>query len=169
MTAVFQPMIDLLPSLGTVALLLVGAWRIETGAASAGQLVQAVALFGYLAFPMRIIGFMFEAMPRSVVSVRRVDGLPAEPTDPAAQGLGSRHDHSTPTELGSPPEARRTVAQQAADSDAQQQLGTATLPDGPIGLELDGVSFRYARQPAPASGRTRRGRHPPGWGAGRAG
>lgn len=143
MTAVFQPMIDLLPSLGTVALLLVGAWRIETGAASAGQLVQAVALFGYLAFPMRIIGFMFEAMPRSVVSVRRVDGLLAEPTDPAAQGLSSRHDHSTPTELGSPPEARRTVAQQAADSDAQQQLGTATLPDGPIGLELDGVSFRY--------------------------
>ncbi len=98
MTAVFQPLIDLLPSLGTVALLLVGAWRIDTGAATAGELVQSVALFGYLAFPMRIVGFMFEAMPRSVVSVRRVDALLAEPTDPAAQG-GSRTTTSPATPM----------------------------------------------------------------------
>ena len=79
LTAVFQPMIDLLPNLGNIVLLLVGAWRIESGVTSVGQLVQAVALFGWLAFPMRIIGFMFESLPRSVVSVRRVDALLAEP------------------------------------------------------------------------------------------
>jgi ATP-binding cassette subfamily B protein len=87
LTAVFQPMIDLLPNLGNIVLLLVGAWRIDSGATSVGQLVQAVALFGWLAFPMRIIGFMFESLPRSVVSVRRVDALLAEPElDEPAEG-----------------------------------------------------------------------------------
>jgi ABC-type multidrug transport system fused ATPase/permease subunit len=143
MTAVFQPMIDLLPNLGTVVLLLVGAWRIDTGAATAGQLVQAVALFGYLAFPMRIVGFMFEAMPRSVVSVRRVDGLLAEPTDPAAQGRGSREDRDAPAQDGAAPQARRTAAQRDADSAAGRALGRAALPEGPLSLEVDGVSFRY--------------------------
>ncbi len=111
LTAVFQPMIDLLPNLGNVALLLVGAWRIDSGATTPGQLVQAVALFGWLAFPMRIVGFMFESMPRSVVSVRRVDALLAEPSEPAR------------------PE------------------GPPKLPEGPLSLELDGVSFSYGSTP----------------------
>jgi ATP-binding cassette subfamily B protein len=143
MTAVFQPLIDLLPNLGTVALLLVGAWRIDTEAASPGQLVQAVALFGFLAFPMRIIGFMFEAMPRSVVSVRRVDALLAEPTDPAAQGRLSHHDHLAATQEGAPPEARRTAAEQAADAADLDSAGDAPLPEGPLSIELDEVSFSY--------------------------
>lgn len=110
MTSVFQPLIDLLPGLGTVALLLVGAWRIDTGAATPGELVQAVALFGFLAFPMRIVGFMFESIPRSVVSVRRVDALLAEPTDPA---------------------------------ETDRIEGAPQLPDGPLALTVQGVSFSY--------------------------
>ncbi len=87
LTSLFEPMIDLLPNLGTVALLLAGAWRIDQGAATPGDLVQAVALFGWLAFPMRIVGFMFEAIPRAVVSIARVDELTALPTDPSVEGV----------------------------------------------------------------------------------
>ncbi len=97
MTATYQPLIDLLPNLGTVALLVAGAWRIDSGYATPGQLVQAVALFGWLAFPMRIVGFMFESMPRSVVSVDRVDRLLAEPTDPAAEGAGGSDTEALPS------------------------------------------------------------------------
>jgi ABC-type multidrug transport system fused ATPase/permease subunit len=147
MTAVFQPMIDLLPSLGTVALLLVGAWRIDTGQATPGELVQSVALFGFLAFPMRIVGFMFESMPRSVVSVRRVDALLAEPTDPAAQGRGSHHGYSAPDAVGGPPQARRTAAEVAAEQSQYDAHGADPLPAGPLSVELDGVSFSYGPTP----------------------
>jgi ATP-binding cassette subfamily B protein len=150
MTAVFQPMIDLLPALGTVALLLVGAWRIDTGESSAGELVQSVALFGFLAFPMRIVGFMFESMPRSVVSVRRVDALLAEPTDPAAQGRRSHHgfdDVDTAEPAGgaeiSAPQARRTAAEVDAERAQFEGHGTDPLPAGPLSLEVDDVSFSY--------------------------
>ncbi len=88
MTASFQPVIDLLPSLGIVLLLVGGAWRIDTGSATPGELVSAVALFGWLAFPMRIVGFLFESIPRAVVSLQRVDALLAEPVDPSAEGVG---------------------------------------------------------------------------------
>ncbi len=116
MTASFQPVIDLLPSLGIVLLLLGGAWRIDTGDATPGELVSAVALFGWLAFPMRIVGFLFESIPRAVVSLRRVDALLAEPADDSAEGSGD------------------------ARTDAR-------LPDGPVGLRLDGVGFAYGDNP----------------------
>ncbi len=85
----FQPLITLLPNLGIVVLLLAGAWRIDQGAATPGELVQAVALFGWLALPMRIVGFLFESIPRSVVSIARIDDLLALPVDPAAEGDGT--------------------------------------------------------------------------------
>lgn len=147
MTAVFQPMIDLLPSLGTVALLLVGAWRIDMGEATPGELVQSVALFGFLAFPMRIVGFMFEAIPRSVVSVRRVDTLLAEPTDSAAQGRGSHHGVSIPDAVGGPPQARRTDAELLAEQSQLDAHGVEALPNGPLSVEMEDVSFSYGESP----------------------
>jgi len=113
MTSSFEPLLDMLPNLGTVALLLAGAWRIDQGGATPGDLVQAVALFGWLAFPMRIVGFMFESIPRAVVSIDRVDSLTAEPVDPAVE-----------QSVDAPPAAR-------------------SVPDGPLSLELRDVSFAY--------------------------
>jgi len=137
MTSIFQPLIDLLPNLGTIALLLAGAWRIDQGEATAGQLVQAVALFGWLAFPMRIVGFMFESMPRSVVSIKRVDLLLDEPTDPSAEGLVSRADQ------------RRSEAFAAGIDEVAAPTAAATtrLPDGPLAVELHDVSFEYGDTP----------------------
>jgi ATP-binding cassette subfamily B protein len=78
--ATFEPMIDALPSIGMVLLLLVGAWRIDAGTASTGDVVQAMALFGVLAFPMRVVGYLLEELPRSVVaSDRLVQVLEDEP------------------------------------------------------------------------------------------
>lgn len=116
MTSVFQPLIDLLPNLGIIALLLVGAWQVDRGEATVGQLVQAVALFGWLAFPMRILGFMFESMPRSVVSIKRVDELLDEDIDPAAH-----------------------AAEPSVNGGSQR----ADLPAGPLSVQMSSVSFEY--------------------------
>ena len=106
--ASFEPLLDVLPNLGTIALFLVGAWRIGSGESSAGELVQAATLFSILAFPMRVFGFFLEELPRAVVSVERVDEVLVQPDAPGA-------DRTPP----------------------------ATLPDGPLGLELRGVRFGY--------------------------
>jgi ATP-binding cassette, subfamily B, bacterial len=70
--ASFEPGLDALTSLGTIALLAVGSWRMSAGAITTGDLVQAMALFAILAFPMRVVGFLLEEIPRSVVAHDRL-------------------------------------------------------------------------------------------------
>ncbi|HPB46213.1 MAG TPA: ABC transporter ATP-binding protein [Microthrixaceae bacterium] len=114
--ALFEPVLEVLPSVGTIVLVLVGAWRIDSGAASVGNLVQAAAMFSLLAMPMRIFGFFLQELPRSVVSIRRVDEVLDEADEPDGAGVvapdrdravGVRFDNvtfsygtSTPDEVG---------------------------------------------------------------------
>jgi ABC-type multidrug transport system fused ATPase/permease subunit len=109
--ALFEPTLDALPNLAIIVLLAVGGWRVSTGAVSPGDLVQAMALFTLLAFPMRVVGFLLEEMPRSVVALDRIDGvlaadaepvpsqpkaLPAGPLDVAAEAIGYGYVDGTP-------------------------------------------------------------------------
>jgi ATP-binding cassette subfamily B protein len=86
--ATFEPGLDALPNLGTIALLALGAWRVSVGAITTGELVQAMALFGVLAFPMRVVGFLLEELPRAAVAADRIETVLAEPPrpTPAAEG-----------------------------------------------------------------------------------
>jgi ABC-type multidrug transport system fused ATPase/permease subunit len=80
--ATFEPMLDSLPNLGIIAVLAVGGWRVSTGAVSPGDLVQVMSLFTLLAFPMRVVGFLLEEMPRSVVALDRIDGVLSARAEP---------------------------------------------------------------------------------------
>jgi ABC-type multidrug transport system fused ATPase/permease subunit len=82
MRAFFEPVLDMMPNLGIIAILALGGWRVSQGALSTGQLVQVMALFTLLAFPMRVVGFLLEEMPRSSVALRRIDGVLAAPDAP---------------------------------------------------------------------------------------
>jgi len=77
----FEPMIDALPNIGIVMLLVVGAWLISRGSATPGDLVLVISLFGLIATPLRIFGFFLEEMPRSVVSLERVDEILSQPIE----------------------------------------------------------------------------------------
>jgi ATP-binding cassette, subfamily B, bacterial len=106
----FEPGLDALPNLGTVALLWLGAWRVAEGDLTTGELVQAMALFAILAFPFRIVGFLLEELPRAVVAHDRIVGVLGAPARPAP---------------GVP----------------------VPLPDGPLAVELRGVSFGFGDEP----------------------
>ena len=71
-----------LPQLAMILIIFVGAERVADGILGPGDLVQAVALFGVLAFPMQVIGFFLTDLPVTVVGRRRVDELLAAPDDP---------------------------------------------------------------------------------------
>lgn len=75
----FEPALDALPNIGTVVLLWLGAWRVSTGDVTTGELVQAMTLFGILAFPFRVVGFLLEEIPRAVVAHDRISDVLAAP------------------------------------------------------------------------------------------
>ncbi|MFG2100420.1 ABC transporter ATP-binding protein [Micromonospora echinaurantiaca] len=69
---VFDPMLETLPSLGTLAVLVVGTLRLRQGAISVAELVSVAFLFTVLAFPVRAIGWVLAELPRSVAGWDRV-------------------------------------------------------------------------------------------------
>ncbi|MFI5484476.1 ABC transporter ATP-binding protein [Micromonospora echinaurantiaca] len=69
---VFDPMLETLPSLGTLAVLVVGTFRLRQGAISVAELVSVAFLFTVLAFPVRAIGWVLAELPRSVAGWDRV-------------------------------------------------------------------------------------------------
>ncbi len=104
----FDPVLQGLPTLGAIALLAFGSWEISVGRINTGELVQAIALFSILAFPIEVVGFFLEELPRAVVATTRLDRVVAQPG------------------------AVRPAPDDAVD-----------LPDRPLGIDLDHVSFGY--------------------------
>jgi ATP-binding cassette, subfamily B, bacterial len=92
---VFDPMMEALPALGTLAVLLVGMGRLQSGATSVSDLVSIAYLFTVLAMPVRAIGWVLGELPRSVVGWNRVQGVLQ-----ASGGL--RYGDAAPSALSGP-------------------------------------------------------------------
>ncbi|MFB7797882.1 ABC transporter ATP-binding protein [Isoptericola sp. NPDC056134] len=87
--AVFDPVIELLPSLGTLAVLGVGTWRASTGAVDAGDVVTAAYLLTVMAVPVRAFGWVLGELPRALVGYDRIAGILDAPSTlvPGTQAL----------------------------------------------------------------------------------
>jgi len=140
----FEPVIDALPSAGIVSLILAGTWLISRGEATPGDIVLAATLFGLLTTPLRVFGFFLEEMPRSVVSLARVDrvmaypveargghgGLPSGPLDVVVDGLTVRYgDRDVLSDVSFSVQAGETVAVVGATG-----AGKTTLVESIVGL-----------------------------------
>ncbi|MBB2902707.1 ABC-type multidrug transport system fused ATPase/permease subunit [Kineococcus radiotolerans] len=102
----FDPVIEALPSLGTLLVLVVGATRVASGSTSVGDLVQIAYLLSLLAFPVRSFGWLLADLPRTVAGDARVQTVlredattpwgprpvaPGGPLTVSASGLSYRH------------------------------------------------------------------------------
>lgn len=82
--AFFDPVIDLLPNLGTLLVLVVGAVQVQAGRIDTGDVVAAAYLLTLLAVPVRAFGWVLGDMPRALVGHDRLSAvLDARPPVPA--------------------------------------------------------------------------------------
>ena len=70
--AVFDPVIDLLPNIGTLLVLGVGTVRMRAGAVETGDVVSAAYLLTLLAVPVRAFGWVLGELPRALVGHDRI-------------------------------------------------------------------------------------------------
>ena len=70
--AMFDPVIDLLPSLGTLLVLVVGTVQISEGHVGTGDVVAAAYLLTLLAVPVRAFGWVLGELPRALVGYDRI-------------------------------------------------------------------------------------------------
>ncbi|WP_343076215.1 ABC transporter ATP-binding protein [Natronoglycomyces albus] len=73
--AVFEPAISVLPEMGTLLVLVVGMYRLQSGHIGVDQLVTIAFLFTIMAFPIRAIGWVMGELPVAVVGWNRVNNV----------------------------------------------------------------------------------------------
>jgi ATP-binding cassette, subfamily B, bacterial len=164
----FDPLMEALPSLGTLAVLLIGAGRVADGATDAGELVAIAYLFTLLALPIRAIGWVLADLPRALAGFDRVTpvleasgetvyGPDAAPTGGEGAGLdvhgvGFTFDGATRptlTDVTFDVPAGSTVAVVGPTGSGKSTLaGLLVRLVDPVGGEvlLDGVDLRRLRE-----------------------
>jgi ABC-type multidrug transport system fused ATPase/permease subunit len=95
----FDPMMEALPSLGTLAVLLIGAGRVADGSTDAGSLVSIAYLFTLLALPIRAIGWVLADLPRALAGFDRVTPV-LEATGETPYGPDTAPDGAAGAEIG---------------------------------------------------------------------
>ncbi|GAB4057576.1 ABC transporter ATP-binding protein [Catellatospora paridis] len=140
-----DPVIDALPQVGTLAVLVVGAWRCEQGALGLSDLTAAAFLFALMDMPIRAIGWLLGAMPRAVAGAERVDRVLA-----AADGL----PHGTASLGGGRAELRlrQVSVRKLCDVSFRVAPGRVVALVGPTGSGKSTVAAVAARLLAPESG-----------------
>lgn len=73
--AFFDPVIELLPSMGTLLVLVVGTSRVASGHLDTGQVVSAAYLLTMMAVPVRAFGWVLGELPRGLVGHDRISGV----------------------------------------------------------------------------------------------
>jgi ATP-binding cassette, subfamily B, bacterial len=168
----FDPFLDALPSFGTLAVLLVGGFRLRAGAVSVADVVSAAFLFTVLAVPVRSIGYVLAELPRCVVGWDRVRSVlaatgdmaygdaeqpPAGPVALRFSGVGYAYSGGPPVlhDVSFEVPAGRTVALVGPTGSGKSTIAALAvrLVDPDTGrVELDGQDARALRADALARG-----------------
>ncbi len=77
----FEAVLDTLPSLTNIGLVVLGAYRVESGEVSVGELSGFIFMFTLLVFPLRLIGYALSELPHSFTGYRRVRATVDDPFD----------------------------------------------------------------------------------------
>lgn len=93
-SSAFSPLFELIPSIGTVAVLWLGGYRVVDGAITLGEFVAFTQYLAVMVLPARITGWFFANLPRAAAAATRVRDLlstepdPAKPDHPMRLGAG---------------------------------------------------------------------------------
>lgn len=130
----FDALTDMFPALANIALVLIGAIRVESGDVTVGEFSSVIFLFTLLVLPLRLIGYALSELPRSMAAWNRIQSIVGEPVEPdptdgieqppagigvAMQQVSFRHDTTSEHTL--------------SDIDLELRTGTITALVGPTG------------------------------------
>lgn len=150
----FDAVTDMLPAFANIALVLLGAIRVQSGDVTVGEFSSVVFLFTLLVLPLRLIGYALSELPRSMAAWVRIQAVVNEPVeaDPldsverSTRGAGVVLDH-----VGySHPDASTSAL---VDVDLTLASGTITALVGPTGSGKSTLADIVLGLTAPTTGR----------------
>ncbi|MDC5695894.1 ABC transporter ATP-binding protein/permease [Intrasporangium calvum] len=127
----FDPAIEAIPTLGTLAVLLVGTHRVGSGSLSAAEVAQIAYLFSITAFPVRALGWVLAKLPRSVVGWDRVSAVLE------ARGAMDHGDRDLPRSGASTVATESVSYAYEIETDPGEPEGSATLHPAVVDVTLE--------------------------------
>lgn len=74
-TAIYSPLFEFIPSLGTLAVLALGGFRLIDGVLTPGEFISFTLYLATLVLPIRLTGWFFANLPRAAAAAARVEEL----------------------------------------------------------------------------------------------
>ncbi|MBD2760725.1 ABC transporter ATP-binding protein [Yimella sp. cx-573] len=146
---IFDPLVEAIPTIGTLAVLAVGTAQVSAGHTTPAEVVQIAYLFSVLAFPVRSFGWVLAEMPRSVAGWVRLNSVLGAsghmtygerrlqhdgPAAIAADAVGYEYDLSGTVDLSEADQSSGTDRWRALEQVALDlQPGSLTAIVGPTG------------------------------------
>jgi ATP-binding cassette, subfamily B, bacterial len=155
--ATFDAILDAIPGLATMALLVLGAWRIQNGQLTAGTLIAVVNLFALLAWPLRVITYVLGDMPPAVAGYQRVESVLREPRPPLPAGARPLPAGPLALEVEHLRFGYRPGADAVQDVSFRLEPGETVALVGPTGSGKSTLALLLARLLEPDGGRVRLG------------
>lgn len=133
--AALDAVLDSLVPIGSIVVVIVGAFRIRSGDMTAGDIVLVASLFTLLAVPLRVFGFFLESLAPTSVAADRLSSVLDQATKVPTKG---EPDRSSKTERSEPPrQARRndSGALVRADHLTYRFGGPERMPQGQAAID----------------------------------
>lgn len=156
-SAWFEPLMDLIVPLGSVALMIVGAVRADAGAVSVGNVVSAIYLVTLMAVPIRGLGWVLGQMPQALVAFRRVGEIAQAATEVDEPGhrtlakAGAGALNFDRADIGAD-DGDGNLAVILRDVSLELHPGTVTALVGPTGAGKSTVALAASRLARPITG-----------------
>ena len=149
----FDALTDMIPAFANIALVLLGAVRVDSGDLTVGEFSSVIFLFTLLVLPLRLIGYALSELPRSMAAWNRIQQVVNEPveSDPDSailrprSGVGVRLES---VQFGHEGSSDPTLT----DIDLELATGTITALVGPTGSGKSTLADLVLGLTAPTSG-----------------
>lgn len=149
----FEALLELIPTLTNIALVLIGAARVDSGDVTIGEFTSVIFLFTLLVLPLRLIGYALSELPRSMAAWSRIQAIVTEQLEPdpmhdvetAEPGVGVRFDQVGFRHAGAD-------ADSLTDVSMSLPAGSITALVGPTGSGKSTLADLAAGLVAPSAG-----------------
>ncbi len=145
----------MIPALANIALVLLGAIRVESGDLTVGEFSSVIFLFTLLVLPLRLIGYALSELPRSMAAWDRIQAVVNEPVEADPDSAIGRPAHGIGVHLDAVQFRHESSSDRTlVDIDLELAAGTITALVGPDRLgQVD--AGRPGARPHRTDGRNR--------------